>query len=81
MAEILCITDNKSFLEGLTDGLEDFGIPVSGSTGQLIESHSVYDILVIDCQVFLSPPRRIDVLEKTLLFSANDAGEFCAYPM
>jgi len=71
MAEILCITDNKNFLEVLTDGLKDFGIPVSGSTGQLMESHSVYDILVIDCQIFLSPPKRVDFLGPVFVFSSE----------
>jgi two-component system response regulator HydG len=71
MADILCITDNKNFLEVLADGLEEFGIPVSGSSGQLIESHSVYDILVIDCRVFLTPPKRIEFLGPVFVFSSE----------
>ena len=71
MAEILCITDNKKFLEVLTDELEDFGIPVFGSTGHLIEEHSVHDILVIDHQVFLFAPKRIDFLGPVFVFSSK----------
>ena len=71
MAEILCITDNKNFLEVLTDGLEDFGIPVFGSTDHLMEGHPVHDILVIDYQVFLSAPKRIDFLGPVFVFSSK----------
>nr|ADI17162.1 response regulator containing chey-like receiver, AAA-type ATPase, and DNA-binding domains [uncultured gamma proteobacterium HF0070_08D07] len=69
MAEILCITDNKDFLEVLTDRLEDFGIPVFGSTDHVIEGRPVNDILVIDYQVFLSAPKRIDFLGPVFVFS------------
>ena len=75
MAEILCITDNKNFLEVLTDGLEDFGIPVFGSTDHLIEGRPVYDILVIDYQVFLSAPKRIDFLGPVFVFSSKPSIE------
>ncbi len=71
MAEILCITDNKNFLEVLTDGLEDFGIPVSRSTDHFTEGHSVHDILVIDYEVFLSTPKRIDFLGPVFVFSGK----------
>ena len=71
MAEILCITDNKNFLEVLTDGLEDFGIPVFGSTDHLMEGHPVHDILVIDYQAFLSAPKRIDFLGPVFVFSSK----------
>ena len=63
MSEILCVTDNKNFLEALKDGLEDFGIPVFGSSDDLMEGHPVHDILVIDHQAFFSAPKRIDLLD------------------
>ena len=69
MAEILCITDNKNFLKVLTDRLEYFGIPVFGSTNDLAEGRPVSDILVIDYQVFLSAPKRIDFLGPIFVFS------------
>ncbi len=69
MAEILCVTDNKNFLEVLTDGLEDFGIPVFGSTSLFIEGRPTNDILIIDCKVFLSAPKRIDFLGPVFVFS------------
>tara|TARA_B100000886_G_scaffold330569_1_gene281132 strand:+ start:440 stop:1729 length:1290 start_codon:yes stop_codon:yes gene_type:complete len=62
MAEIVCVTDNKDFLAVLTDALEDFGIPVFGSTDYHIEENSDANILVIDHQVFLSAQKRIDFL-------------------
>ena len=71
MAEILCITDNKNFLEVLTDKLEDFGIPVFGSSDHLTEGSQVNDILVIDYQVFLTAPKRIDFLGPVFVFSSK----------
>ena len=71
MAAILCITDNKNFLEVLADRLEDFGIPVFGSTDHLTEGSPVNDILVIDYQVFLSAPKRIDFLGPVFVFSSK----------
>ena len=71
MAAILCITDNKNFLEVLADRLEDFGIPVFGSTDHLAEGSPVNDILVIDYQVFLSAPKRIDFLGPVFVFSSK----------
>ena len=71
MGEILCITDNKNFLEALTDGLKDFGISVFGSTDHPIEGNSVHGILVLDYQVFLSTPKRIDFLGPVFIFSSK----------
>ena len=62
MAEIVCVTDNKDFLEVLTDGLKDFGIPVFESNDHHIQGNSATDILVVDHKVFLSAPKRIDFL-------------------
>ena len=69
MAEILCVTDNKNFLELLTDGLKDFGIPVFGSTEHHLREDSFQDILVIDYPVFLSAPKRIDFVGPVFVFS------------
>ncbi|MEC8299018.1 MAG: sigma 54-interacting transcriptional regulator [Pseudomonadota bacterium] len=71
MAKILCITDDKNFLEVLTNGLGDFGIPVFESNDQLIEGRTIHDILVIDHQVFLSAPKRIDFLGPVFVFSSK----------
>ena len=71
MGEILCITDNKNFLEALTDGLKDFGISVFGSTDHHIEGNSIHGILVLDYQVFLSTPKRIDFLGPVFIFSSK----------
>ena len=71
MAEILCITDNGNFLKLLTERLEDFGIPVFGSTDHPVEGHPDYDILVIDYQIFLSAPKRIDFPGPMFVFSSK----------
>ncbi|MEC8299035.1 MAG: sigma 54-interacting transcriptional regulator [Pseudomonadota bacterium] len=71
MADVLCITDNKNFLEVLTNELEDFGIPVSGSADHHIEGHSDTNILVIDFRVFLSAPKKINFLGPIFVFSTE----------
>ena len=68
MAEILCMTDNKNFLELLTDELEDFGIPVSGSIERHTEGDWGQDILIIDYLVFLSAPKKIDFVGPVFVF-------------
>ena len=71
MAEILCVTDNQKFLGILTDRLEDFGIPVFNSTDHHADGHSKADIIVIDYQLFLSAPKRIDFLGPVFVFSGE----------
>ena len=71
MAEILCMTDNKNFLELLTDELEDFGIPVFGSNERHTEGDWGQDILIIDYLVFLSAPKKIDFVGPVFVFSSK----------
>ncbi len=71
MAEILCVTENRNFLELLRDGLEDFGIPVFGSSNHHFRGDWVQDILVIDYLVFLSAPKRIDFPGPVFVFSSK----------
>ena len=73
MAEILCITTNKNFLELLKDELEDFGIPVSGTTDSQIEDDWEHHLLVIDSQVFLSAPKKIYRMGPVFVFSSKSS--------